>query len=178
MTKTPTLLLLEHLVAELVANQKVKPSKELLERMASLGVVHETKCVEWPRKLNRPNGYGVVGIHRNKQRLAHRVSYEITIGPIPSGKKVCHSCDNPKCINPYHFFIGTQKQNLEDMAKKGRARKAIGENVGASIYKIREVLCMREQFNAGVKVGALQKQFGGSYQSIWSIVHRRLWTHI
>ena len=53
-------------------------------------------------------------------KLAHRVSWEIHNGPIPSGMYVCHTCDVPLCVNPSHLFIGTQKDNAMDMVNKKR----------------------------------------------------------
>lgn len=70
-------------------------------------------------------GYGTIGL--GKQYLkAHRLSYEKFVGPIPKsleskhGMCVCHRCDNPSCVNPDHLFIGTQKNNMQDMHYKNR----------------------------------------------------------
>lgn len=55
-----------------------------------------------------------------KMYKAHRYSYEFYKGEIPSNYLVCHSCDNPSCVNPNHLWIGTSKDNFKDMQNKGR----------------------------------------------------------
>jgi len=65
------------------------------------------------------NGYGRILVD-GRMRQAHRVSYELTFGPVPAGLQVCHKCDNPPCVNPDHLFVGTQSDNLFDQGRKGR----------------------------------------------------------
>lgn len=67
------------------------------------------------------NGYGVFSFSHSRNMKAHRFSYEIYKGPIPSGKLVCHSCDVKLCVNPDHLWIGTQKENIRDCMNKNRA---------------------------------------------------------
>lgn len=66
-------------------------------------------------------GYGLIYWER-KLRPAHRFAWEAHNGPIPPGMFVCHSCDNPPCVNPDHLWLGTNDDNMADMKAKGRAR--------------------------------------------------------
>lgn len=86
-----------------------------------------TDCWEWTAAINNI-GYGMFRFNNNGMRTAHRVSYELHKGPIPEGQVVCHTCDNPKCVNPDHLWTGTMKDNMRDMASKGRhARYMLGK---------------------------------------------------
>lgn len=85
--------------------------------------VNQTEyCWEWSAYLDK-NGYGVFSLGKYSPRVsAHRFAYMLINGSIETGKVVCHSCDNPKCVNPSHLFIGTHQDNMRDMHVKGRAR--------------------------------------------------------
>lgn len=71
-------------------------------------------CWLWTGNLT--HGYAALG----KKRI-HRLMWEREHGPIPQGLYVCHKCDVPLCVNPSHLFLGTQKDNIQDMIQKGRA---------------------------------------------------------
>jgi len=78
----------------------------------------DTGCWEWTKYLNE-FGYGRMRFN-GKKELSHRVSYTVFVEPIPDGLLVLHTCDNPRCVNPEHLFLGTDKDNFEDAVAKGR----------------------------------------------------------
>lgn len=81
-------------------------------------------CWEWVGKIKvgKEGGYGIF-----RDMRAHRYSWELFNGLIPDKLIICHKCDNRKCVNPDHLFLGTQFDNMKDMTKKGR--RAYGEKV-------------------------------------------------
>lgn len=88
--------------------------------------ITESGCWEWTGHIMK-NGYGQIGL-KGKVLLVHRASYMHFVGKIPKNFFVCHKCDNPKCFNPEHLFVGTSNDNVQDMVKKGRQRSLKGES--------------------------------------------------
>lgn len=81
----------------------------------------ETGCWIWEGRVTT-NGY-----HRStfarKNWYVHRMSYVLYVGEIPRGFDVCHKCDNRRCCNPAHLFVGTRLDNMADAVSKGRQAK-------------------------------------------------------
>ena len=94
-----------------------RPRSDIYKRFFSK--VNKTQdCWEWQSTIKK-DGYG--SFHFNgRQEQAHRVSYILNTGEIPEGMKILHKCDNRKCVNPDHLFIGTLVDNVKDMDSKQR----------------------------------------------------------
>jgi len=121
-------------------------------------------------------GYGVFHVKRKVMR-AHRVAYILANGSIPKGLLVCHSCDNPLCVNPDHLWVGTQKDNMKDAREKGRTRK--GENHGASRLNDNIIQIIRNDYSAGrMNQPELAKRFNVSQKNISKVVRRETWRHV
>ncbi len=76
-------------------------------------------CWIWMGAHNE-DGYGLIYIE-GKMIAAHRMSWELSNGPIPPSASILHKCDNPPCVNPDHLYAGTQSDNVHDMLARGRA---------------------------------------------------------
>jgi hypothetical protein len=95
--------------------------RERLAKEYNDRVIKQDGCWDWKTPLMR-NGYTKIQTGRMKIIGGHRVSWIIHKGEIPEGLFVLHKCDNPKCTNPDHLFLGTHTDNVRDMIKKGRSK--------------------------------------------------------
>ena len=123
-------------------------------------------CWIW-RGARHWNGYGQILVARPRRRKlrAHRVSWELHYGPVPSGMEVCHHCDNPPCVNPAHLFIGTRSDNARDASRKGRLHRTQGPMSPATVA---EMLAMLR--NGATQVAAARR-FQVSETTVWRRVH-------
>lgn len=160
-------------------------------KLQSRLVASPSGCHEYTGGLNR-KGYGVLYIG-DGQRSAHRCAYTLWVGPIPEGMLVCHRCDNPRCCNPKHLFIGTVQDNNRDRDSKGRnishsgdlhysrtqpERLARGEGHGMARLNDEKVRLIRESARAGVSLKELAKKLGVHYTLCWQISKGRGWAHV
>lgn len=133
-------------------------------------------CWNWIGPKNHA-GYGSMKINQ-KQIGAHRFSYKLHIGDIPIGLFVCHSCDNPSCVNPTHLWLGTPQENMTDKIKKGRTRSChmYGETNPKSKLSVRDVEEIRKLYKTGSytqrKLGKIYKM---SHTAIGDILRHKSW---
>lgn len=125
-------------------------------KLLSKAVVTDNDCWEWVGHFYE-NGYGRVH-YKGKHERAHRLSYLFHKGPITNNLLVCHTCDNPKCINPDHLFLGTNKDNMDDADAKGRYHQKFqpGGIPPNSKFTKEEVRFIRSQVNVPAEILALR----------------------
>lgn len=99
-------------------------NKQTLEQRFNSRVLRGApdECWSWTGSA-LASGYGQIRVE-GKTTTAHRVAWALAHGAIPAGQVVCHKCDNPVCCNPAHLFLGTPKDNVQDMIQKGRKAKS------------------------------------------------------
>lgn len=119
--------------------------------------------------------YGVLTIRR-KHYIAHRLAYALAHGiayeDLPK-VDCCHTCNRPLCVLPEHLYLGTRRQNLEQMVRDGRSLK--GERNAQAKLTRTQVDEMRERAASGEDYTSLSAVFGVHYQTVYRIVRRKLW---
>jgi hypothetical protein len=139
-------------------------------------------CWLWNAAIRSKDcGYGAFRFQRQgrwTQASAHRVAWELTHGAIPEGQCVLHRCDNKRCCNPAHLFLGTNSDNTQDMLAKGRHNAARGSDSGPAKLCEDDIRYIRFLCGTGQKQDQIGRRFGVSQQTI-SRIHRRLdWRHV
>lgn len=109
--------------------------------------------------------------------LAHRLSYELHKGLIPKGMCVCHTCDIPSCVNPDHLWLGSIKENNQDMVNKNRHSLKKGMRLHSKLSE-EQVRDIRLQIKNGVTMVDISKQYNVSDRTINDINSGKLWASI
>jgi hypothetical protein len=110
--------------------------------------------------------------YKGKHLTAHDVSYILTHGDIPESMVICHTCDNPKCVNPNHLWAGTHKDNYEDMVAKKR------QKYPSSKLTSEKVVLLRQRFGTGESRTALAKEYGISREMLYRVCRRDAWVDV
>lgn len=131
-----------------------------------------TDCWEWKASTGS-HGYGQFGAGG---KTTHRQSWEMFNGPIPSGKIICHKCDNRACVNPMHLFVGTHADNMNDKVMKGRQPHGAGHwHAKLDENAVRDI---RRMVAAGLTQREAGQKYGVGQSLISNILTKRLWKHI
>lgn len=145
-------------------------------------LVSDTGCWEWQKALGH-KGYGLLKWHRPglpPMTKAHRVSYTVFKGD-PGELCVLHQCDNPRCVNPDHLFLGTKGDNSADMDSKDRRyRGVMNRGVENSRSKLTEaeVLEIRRLVAGGVTQTDVAPHFGVGRECVSKVVNGRRWGYV
>lgn len=136
-------------------------------------------CIVWVGARD-PQNYGATYAF-GKHWRASRLMYFLYHGEIGKDQCICHSCDNPPCVNPDHLFSGTNIENRADCVRKGRTRAARGTRSPFSKLTEDQVLAIRARYKSRDRrngMNALGREFGVMPCTIWDIIHEKKWRHL
>lgn len=137
-----------------------------------------SSCWEWGRRINM-SGYGDFSLNE-KHWIASRIAYHLHCGAIPCGLLVLHSCDNRKCVNPAHLFLGTHRDNSDDKCAKKRHRSGNLKGSSRGQAKFTET-GVRDAFfmsASGFTIGVIAQKHGVSDTVVYWALKRKTWRHV
>ena len=133
-------------------------------------------CWDWKKKCSTEK-YPRMNYSRLEPKMTiHTYSWTINFGQIPKGSMVCHKCDNTRCSNPLHLFLGTAGDNIRDCVSKGRHN--FGSKHGMSKLTEIKVFEMKNLLSMGASLSYLSKKYSISISTIGRIKNNKLWKHV
>lgn len=136
----------------------------------------KTNCWEWNKSF-KSEGYGNAWWN-NKHEIAHRLSWTCYVGEIPQGLNVLHKCDNRKCINPKHLFLGTILDNNRDRKNKGRNANTFGERNPFSKLTEKQVMDILTRLRKKERGSSIAKLYNVSKHAISKIKTGKNWAYL
>ena len=149
------------------------PKRNIIERFwEKVNIKGFNECWEWMAGRHW-DGYGGFWIS-GKSFKAHRVSWMLQFGKIPKNKFVLHTCDNKSCVNPKHLWLGTHRDNMDDMVRKNRQAKGKdNKSTKLTMVQVREIRNRYIPYKCSGR--KLAREYGVAPSRIWNIVNRRSW---
>lgn len=137
-------------------------------------------CWEW-NAFKTKKGYGYIMFRDLGNIRAHRFSYMLYVGDFDKKKFICHSCDNPSCVNPRHLFVGTPSENMTDKIKKGRAKlPPVHKGINQHLAKMNpdNIKEIRKLFKEGLTQTELAKRYGLHVSTMNNICRNISWKEV
>lgn len=155
-----------------------KAGTTVADRLRERSQPKDNGCIEWVGHTF--NGYGMIRVGAKRMR-AHRVVWELSHGQIPVDLCVCHRCDNPRCINVDHLFLGTRAENNRDKTDKGRQARGPGHGMRKERHpnaKLTQALVerLRADHNGGTRQRQLASVYGVSQSLVSQIINGKRWS--
>lgn len=162
--------------------------RRLLYRRVRRGAGRRCTCWEWTGTRNKGGKGGTHGrmFLDGRMVLAHRLSWELHVGPIPEGMCVLHKCANPPCVNPRHLYVGTQADNARDRSADGNSTKGRampecghpGESHRCAKLTDEKVREARRRYANGETQADLAREMGVRNNTLSVAIRRKTWRHV